>query len=30
MMVMRLINDANISKKDLEVIRKVLDTRIDS
>ena len=30
MMVMRLLNDSNISKKDLEAIRKVLDTRIDS
>jgi len=30
MMVMRLLNDANISKKDLEAIRKFLDTRIDT
>jgi predicted transcriptional regulator len=28
MMVMRLLNDSNLSKKDLEAIRKVLDTRL--
>jgi predicted transcriptional regulator len=28
MMVMRLLNDSNLSKKDLEAIRKVLDSRL--
>lgn len=28
MMVMRLLNDSNLSKKDLEAIRQVLDSRL--
>jgi len=30
MMVMRLLNDSNLSKQDLEAIRKVLDSRLSS
>lgn len=30
MMVMRLINDSHLSKKDLEAIRKVLNSRLSS
>lgn len=30
MMVMRLLNDTNISKKDLEAIRRVLDSRLST
>ncbi len=30
MMVMRLLNDSNLTKKDLEAIKKVLDTRLDA